>query len=158
SLVTGSAMHRRAFLLHTALATCASSVREIGRAVPALAESRRSPPLAIGLGPQLVPDDFFIEQLDGLKLQVQSPQRLPKHVLDSKTFGTTQPYLTVLRDAETKRLRIWYNRGPAVWHAESQDGVLWTNPRVAWDLPRGYGCSIIDDGLDAPDPQRRFKF
>ena len=68
------------------------------------------------------------------------PQRLVSPVLDSKSFGTTQPYLTVLlRDRDRERFRIWYNHSPAVWHAESEDGIHWVEPRVAWDLPRGSG-------------------
>jgi hypothetical protein len=115
-----------------------------------------SPP-DIGPGPHLFLDDFLIDRLDGLRRQVEPPQRLEKPVLDSKTFGTTQPYLSVVRDPDTKRYRLWYNHGPAVWHAESEDGIHWVNPRVAWDLRRGYGCSLVDDLGRESDPRRRFK-
>ena len=110
----------------------------------------------IGNGPQLFLDDYLIESRDGLKREIQSPQRFGPPVLDSKTFGTTQPYLTVLRD-EKKRFRMFYNNGPAIWHAESNDGLHWANPRVAWNRPRGYGCSVVDDGECETDPSRRFK-
>ncbi len=112
--------------------------------------------LEIGDCPQLFLDDFLIERRDGLKREVQSPQRHGPPILDSKTFGTTQPYLTVLR-AERKGFRMFYNNGPSFWHAESEDGVRWTNPRVAWERRRGYGCSVVDDGTRQPDPSRRFK-
>lgn len=52
---------------------------------------------------------------------------------------------------------MWYNNGPAIWHAESEDGIRWMNPRVSWNRPRGYGCSVVDDGERATDPSRRFK-
>jgi hypothetical protein len=55
------------------------------------------PPLNVGAGPQLFLDDYLIDRLDGLVRRVESPERLPRPVLDSKTFGTTQPYLTILR-------------------------------------------------------------
>src|SRR5262245_3671424 len=71
--------------------------------------------LKIGLGPQLFLDDYVIERMETLVRHVQPPARLEKPVLDSKTFGTTQPYLTVLQDPETKCYRLWYNRGPAIW-------------------------------------------
>jgi hypothetical protein len=114
-------------------------------------------PQAVGTGPHLFLDDYLIDRLDGLARRIESPERLPEPVLDSATFGTTQPYLTVLRDEEGGRYRIWYNRGPAVWHAESPDGLRWGKPRVAWDLPRSYGASLVDVGPAAPDPARRFK-
>jgi hypothetical protein len=113
--------------------------------------------LDVGIGPQLFLDDYLIDRLDGLVRRVEPPQRLPEPVLDSTTFGTTQPYLTVLRDDEGQRYRLWYNHGPAVWHAESADGLHWVKPRAAWDLPRSYGASLVDDGKGAADPQRRFK-
>lgn len=103
-------------------------------------------PLNIGTNPQLFVDDYLIERLDGLKREVQQPQRHGPPVLDSKTFGVTQPYLTVLRDAATGKWRMFYNHGPAIWHADSEDGIAWKNPRVAFDCPRGYGCSVVDDG------------
>src|SRR5439155_14142965 len=114
-------------------------------------------PLEVGAGPQLFLDDYLIDQLDGLTRRVETPERLPKPVLDSATFGTTQPYLTVRRDAEQQGYRIWYNRGPAIWHAASNDGVHWIKPRLAWDLARSYGASLIDDGATAANPERRFK-
>ena len=33
----------------------------------------------------------------------------------------------------------------------------WANPRVAWDLPRSYGASLVDDGDASRDPARRYK-
>jgi hypothetical protein len=140
-------MNRRKFLQSAALTAAGLTAR------PAAAESTK--PLTIGSGPQLFLDDHVIDRMDGLVRRVQQPQRLAAPALDSKTFGTTQPYVSVLRDAD--RFRIWYNRGPAVWHAESADGIRWTNPRVAWDVARGYGASLVDDGDRAPDPQRRYK-
>ena len=128
-----------------------------GRATAKEREKTQDRPLEIGLGPQLFLDDHVLERIEGLARQVQQPQRLVSPVLDSKSFGTTQPYLTVLRDRDRERFRIWYNHGPAVWHAESEDGIHWVEPRVAWDLPRGYGASLIDDGDRAADPKRRYK-
>ena len=87
-------------------------------------------PLEIGVGPQLFLDDYLIERTEGLEREVRQPERLPDPVLDSKRFGVTQPYLTALRDPDTRRFRMWYNRGPAIWHAESEDGIHWSEPRV----------------------------
>ena len=80
----------------------------------ASAQPPQGRPLDIGPGPQLFLDDYLIDKTDGLKRQVRPPERLAQPVLDNKTFGTTQPYLTVLYDQDAKRFRIWYNRGPAI--------------------------------------------
>ena len=122
-----------------------------GRSEPA------AQPVEIGVGPQLFLDDYLIDRLEGLERRAESPERLEGPVLDSKTFGCTQPYVSVTHDRERHRFRLWYNHGPAVWHAESEDGVRWANPRVAWDLPRSYGASLVDDGERARDPERRYK-
>ena len=145
-------MDRREFLQKNGLLTLAA----LG--LPRLAASAEpGRALDIGHGPHLFLDDYVIEKREGLKREVQSPRRHGPPVLDSKTFGTTQPYLTVLRDLQTKRFRMFYNCGPSFWHAESEDGIRWTNPRVAWERRRGYGCSIVDDSAREPDPARRFK-
>jgi hypothetical protein len=143
-------MNRRDFLRGAGTATVVA-------AFPRLGASAATRPLEIGVGPQLFLDNYLVDHMEGLERKVQQPRRLPKPVLDSKTFGTTQPYLTVLRDAEQKRFRIWYNHGPAIWHAESDDGIHWANPRVAWDVRRGYGCSLVDDGTRAANANRRYK-
>jgi hypothetical protein len=146
-------MKRRDFL-----EVCGASVAGLALGVGVVGRADEAPrPLTVGTGPQLFLDDYLIDQLDGLARRIEQPERLPKPVLDSATFGTTQPYLTVLRDEENQRYRIWYNRGPAVWHAESADAIHWTKPCVAWDLPRCYGASLVDDGKKAADPERRFK-
>jgi hypothetical protein len=119
------------------------------------ATATEGPPLALGAGPHLLVDDHFIERREGLEREVQQPRKVPEPVLTSARFGTTQPYLSVLRDGSG--FRLWYNHGPAIWHAESTDGVRWENPRVAWNVRRGYGCSLIDDGPGAEEPARRYK-
>lgn len=139
-------MNRRQFVRDMAAAAIA---------VPRLAAAPARAPIELGFGPQLFLDDILVDRIDGLVRKVRPPERLPRPVLDSKTFGTTQPYLTVLREGD--RFRIWYNRGPAVWHATSADGVRWADPGLAWDVPRGYGCSLVDDGDRTADPQRRYK-
>src|ERR1051325_1867807 len=145
-------MNRRQFLKKNAALTSALALGITGTH----AAAKFSPPLNIGLGPQLFLDDYIIDTLEGLKREVQHPQRFGAPVLDSKTFGTTQPYLTVLRD-EKKRFRMFYNHGPAIWHAESEDAIHWMNPRVAWNRTRGYGCSVVDDAEREQDRLRRFK-
>src|SRR5262245_27169577 len=140
-------MRRRDFL--KACGACSAGLALGARPLFPAAEASR--PLDVGAGPQLFLDDHVIDRLDGLVRRVEPPERLPEPLFDSKTFGTTEHYLTVLRDCEKRRYRIWYNHGPAVWHAESADGIHWVKPQVAWDLPRSYGSSLVDDGPHAAD-------
>jgi hypothetical protein len=146
-------MRRRDFVKACGIASAGLALG----ASPVTRADEAARPLDVGLGPQLFLDDYLIDRLEGLARRVEQPRRLDRPVLDSKTFGTTQPYLTALRDPETKGFRLWYNRGSAVWHAESDDGARWANPRVAWDLPRAYGASLVDDHGREKDPERRFK-
>lgn len=113
--------------------------------------------LETGPGPHLFLDNHLIEHMQGLRREVLPPERLPNPVLDQATFGTTQNHLTVLPDPEGQRIRAWYNRGDAVWHAESRDGIEWINPRPVLEPPYAFGASVIDEGPGASDPSRRFK-
>lgn len=122
-----------------------------------VAADRTNEPLKPGLGPQLFLDDYLVERIDGLTRQIRPPTKLPEPVLSSTIFGVTQPYITVLYDRKLRRYGIWYNHANPIWHAESEDGIHWRNPQPAWDLPRSYGCSIVDDGENAADPDERFK-
>lgn len=148
-------MQRRQFI-----ASCAAASAQFAVGSPsglgADADGKKEP-LELPPGPQLFLDDFVVARMTGLVRRVEQARRQPTPVLDSKTFGTTQPYLTILRDQEKKRYRIWFNRGSPIGYAESTDGLVWTNPQVAWDLPRSYGASLVDDGPQATDPTRRFK-
>src|SRR5438552_2173741 len=111
-------MNRRDFLRHIGVTATSLALSPLA----SLSASEQKPPLDLGLGPQLFLDDYWIDRKDGLLRRVEQPERLAKPVLDSKTFGTTQPYLTVLRDPAAGHFRLWYNHGPAIWHAESVDG------------------------------------
>lgn len=146
---------RREFLKR---AECALLATGAALTAPRLAAAAdKSTVLDIGLGPQLFLDDYIIESMDGLTRAVQSPERLPKPVLDNKIFGTTQPYMTVLRDPATNRYRIWYNNKAAIWHAESDDGITWRNPRSVWETSHCFGASVIDEGPSSPNLKRRYK-
>src|SRR4051812_36305085 len=122
------AISRRALLVGAASGALS---RHAGAAPP--------PVLRLEAGPHLFLDDFLIERQDGFRRVVRPPQRHGPPVLSSARFGTTQPYLGVLRDQALGRLRLWYNHGPEVWHTDSTDGIEWNDPRVSWALPRCYG-------------------
>ena len=77
-----------------------------------------------------------------------------------------QPYVSVIRDPQTKRFRLYYNSTQDasrshVAYMESADGVEFIRPhRELADpggLKVGMGAYVIDDGPAAVDPSRRYK-
>lgn len=150
-------MIRRHFLRMSLAGAC--GVAASPRLVWGETDEPGPPALEVGPGPHLLLDEALIARSEGLARVVHPPERLDHPVLDSARFGTTQPYLSVIADPapDRARFRLWYNRGPAVWHAESTDGFDWHDPRVAWNLTRGYGASVIDDRDQETDRGRRFK-
>lgn len=148
-------INRREFLQHAGLAAVASGATLAGGRPAVAASSSRI--REIEPGPQLFLDDYFIESMDGLQRRLIAPERLPQPVLGSKTFGTTQPYMTVLHDDAANRYRIWYNSGQEIWHAESDDGIQWRNPRSVSKAKHCYGASVVDDGQRETTGDSRFK-
>ena len=131
----------------------------------------RGGPIRLRPGPHLFLDDFLISQSRNLKRRVNCPRRDPQisnPVITGKEDLNFQPYMTVLRDPQSGRFRIWYNArtrdsNPGASHVglmESEDGIHWIRPpRVLEDpAPIQFGCSVLDDGPGFPDPARRYKF
>ncbi|MCB9768703.1 MAG: hypothetical protein H6752_10950 [Candidatus Omnitrophica bacterium] len=138
--------------------------------------ARPQPPLVpvdLRWGPQLFVDDFLIAEQEGLSKTTHSPTRYEGNPILGHEQGTTQPYVTVVRDPETQKFRMWYNRDigkeSCVAYAESEDGKNWTVPNlgihgeanklfpISSPFQNGYGVSVLDEGLEACDPNRRFK-
>jgi len=126
-------------------------------------------PLAWKPGPVLLLDDAIVDRSEGLARRIRPPARLPEPVVtgarpDGKGDDCFQPYLTVLRDPATERLRIWYGV-PAgsfgrshIAAMESGDGIRWIRPhRVLEDPARiQFGCAVVDRGRDCPSPEERY--
>jgi hypothetical protein len=132
--------------------------------------------LRAGAGPHLFIDEFLVSESQHLKKVTQHPKRF----LDSPVLGwkehTTQPYVTVLRDPQTKKFRLWYNydigQNCAIGYAESDDGIKWTLPKLDIVGPDNrlfvigrsqehgsYGVAVIDDAEHGTpkDPAKRYK-
>lgn len=137
------------------------------------AQSPATAPAALELkpGPHLFVDDYLIAQQDNLERFTPSPTRLPQPIVTGVEDGCFQPYLTVLRDPTMRRIyRMWYGvpaRPPEgnpshLAYMESRDGIHWQRPHQVLEDPGGlevrFGCSVIDDGPDAADPGKRYKF
>jgi len=130
-------------------------------------------PVAIGREPQLFVDNYLIAEHNGLTRKTHSPRRAQDRPILGWEQGTTQPYVTVVRDVQTRKFRMWYNKnigeGCAIAYAESDDSVRWDTPKLGIlgddnrvlniSIPQrgGYGISLADEGPDFADKARRFK-
>lgn len=85
-------------------------------------------------------------------------EKLPEPVLEAETPWEREgddrrvyEYGTVLRDADTGRFRMWYNRLRLVLYAESDDGIHWTRPNLGiCDWAGATDNNIVYNGLHSP--------
>ena len=123
-------------------------------------------PIRLQPGPHLFLDDFLIQQSSNVVRRIDSPRRdLTQPVVTGKEDGNFQPYVTVLREPQTQRFRMWYNvpvNGGQSHLAciDSDDGIHWIRPRRVLQIPAriAFGASVLDEGPAFIDPARRFKF
>ena len=126
-------------------------------------------PIKLGPGPHLFIDDFLIAESHNVRRVVNRPARdekIANPIITGKEDGCFQPYMTVLRDAERGRFRIWYGAGTAdrngsqslLAYMESDDGVHWNRPHRLLETPYiQFGVSVLDEGAKFADAQRRYK-
>ena len=140
------------------------------RYVPGRRESAGGP-LRLGPGPHLFVDDALVERSSpGLRRRVRQPQRepaIPNPVITGPEDRAFQPFFTVLRDAGSGRFRAWYgasteSREVAASHIgtlESADGIHWQRPARFLDdpAPIQFGSSVLDEGPEFADPEKRYK-
>jgi hypothetical protein len=127
-------------------------------------------PIRLRCGPHLFVDDFLIASSANVTRRVNRPERdpkIPNPIITGKEDRNFQPFLTVLRDPQTRRFRVWYGASKEskdmssshIGYMESEDGIHWIRPmRVLEDpAPIQFGDSVIDEGPDFPDPAQRYK-
>lgn len=121
--------------------------------------------LRLKAGPHLFIDDYLIAETSFLIRTVNNPVKLDNPIITGGKSGheNFQPYLTVLRDPETRRFRMWYNTPVSmtqshIGYIESADGVNWIPPhRVLRDPgPIDFGASVVDRGRDFPNRSERY--
>ncbi len=130
--------------------------------------------LNITSGPQLFLDDYFINDLTGLKRTICPPVRHPEPVLKEREKYTGLHHVVVLFDQG--RFRMWYfvksPLGKSHAYAESLDGIQWTLPDLGLVevegsrdnnlLPidslgaTGYPFTLLDNGPEFPEKEQRF--
>jgi len=133
---------------------------------------KRDTPLRLAPGPHLFIDGYYFEKAEGVSRVVNTPERdakIPNPIVTGKEDGCFQPYMTVLRDEQTGRFRLWYGRrtedsNPSrsrLGYTESSDGIHWERPVRVLDDPGGpiqFGVSVVDDGAAAANPSQRYKY
>jgi sugar phosphate isomerase/epimerase len=92
-------------------------------------------PLDVGSRRELFVDEYLVDGMQGLALQLQHPRPTETvMVFDQPWEGATCAYFTVFLDGERKRM--YYRASPAsgapqfTCYAESDDGVHWTRPAL----------------------------
>ena len=116
--------------------------------------------------PYLMLDERLVAHREQVRRELHHPSRLPEPIVTAAEDKNFQPWISVLRDPESGRFRMWYNipaRSPDVGRShlaylESEDGIHWLRPhRVLATAPIQFGASVIDEGPGYAEPQKRFK-
>ncbi|MBI4324383.1 MAG: hypothetical protein HY674_03890, partial [Chloroflexi bacterium] len=90
-------------------------------------------------GPHLFLDESLLESSWNVTRRVNVPSRdpaIPNPLVTGKEDGCFQPYMTVLRNPQTGRFRLWYGVHTADFNSsrshlgylESPDGFRWMRP------------------------------
>jgi hypothetical protein len=118
----------------------------------------------------LLIDVYLIAASENVARVVIQPQReasIPNPIVNAADDHTFQPYLTVLRDPETEKFRIWYGAfredkstgRSQLATMESADGIHFERPHTVCDTPEiQFGSEVIDRGLNHPDPATRYVY
>ncbi|HOC55930.1 MAG TPA: hypothetical protein PKI20_09945 [Verrucomicrobiota bacterium] len=139
--------------------------------LPAAPRVQSDAPILLKPGPHLLVDDFLVESSSNITRKVNMPMRdptIPNPVVTGKEDGCFQPYLTVIRDPERRRFRLWYgirtkdfnSSRSHIGYLESEDGIRWIRPHRVLADPSTiqFGVSVIDEGPAFSNPAERFKY
>ena len=91
---------RDVFRLAAAGAVAGVAPPRLPAAEPTGFPGEKGRPLELDPGPHLFLDDDLVDRLEGLERRAEPLQRRERPVLDRKSFGRTQPYVTVIRADE----------------------------------------------------------
>jgi hypothetical protein len=121
--------------------------------------------LRLGAGPHLFIDDYLIAEQSFLTRTINQPAKRPEPVITGRAGGDDnfQPYLSVLRDPDTGRFRVWYGTAENesqshVATMESADGIDWQRPHRVLQDPQKiqFGVSVVDRGRGHVPADQRY--
>ena len=127
-------------------------------------------PIRAEAGPHVLLDDYLIAASTGIDRVVLQPRRdasIPNPLVTGPEDRCFQPYLTVLRDPESGRFRIWYGAWRDDQNASrsrlatmaSDDGIHFVRPTHLCDTPEiQFGSEVIDRGPAHADPSARYVY
>jgi len=122
-------------------------------------------PISLAPGPHLFIDDYLIAEQSFLTRTVNQPAKRPQPVITGHRGGDDnfQPYMSVLRDPDSGRFRIWYNTPESIdqshlGYMESLDGIQWIRPHRVLKDPQKirFGVSVLDRGREFTPASERF--
>lgn len=97
-------------------------------------------PIAIGSRRELFVDRLLIEKMEGASLRMHAPQAAGVALkFDQPWEGRFSAYITVIHDEAAKKFRMYYrgntgvadgSTGECTCYAESDNGILWTRPKL----------------------------
>ena len=121
----------------------------------------------LNTGPHLFLDDYLLAERSFVSRTVNHPDKQPDPIITGSVGGDNnfQPYMSVIRDEQNGRFRIWYNTFIDAGHShigymESEDGINWMRPHRELKDPHPieFGVSVVDRGPDFKDQDSRFIF
>jgi len=122
-------------------------------------------PIELKPGPHFFIDEYLIAEQSFLSRTVNIPEKVPEPVVTGgmEKDGNFQPYMSVLRDSESGRYRIWYNTAEHIsqshiGYMESEDGINWIHPHRVLKDPHEikFGVTVLDRGRKWNNPDQRF--
>jgi len=122
-------------------------------------------PIELKMGPHLFIDDYLIAEQSLLSRTVNNPVKIPNPIITGGKDGDEnfQPYMSVLRDPDTGRFRIWYNTAEHIsqshiGYMKSEDGIHWIRPHRVLKDPHQikFGVTVLDRGKEFENQAQRY--
>src|SRR5688572_2754778 len=108
--MTGRSSSRREFLKVTGGALSAMALLPPAQHLAgAMLAAGDQPMRRLSAGVHLFLDDWLIAHQTNVKRVIHEPPRLPEPIVTGAEDKNFTPYVSVLRDPDTQRFRMWYN-------------------------------------------------
>ena len=114
-------------------------------AISLLVSAATDGPIVVDQRKQLFLDDYLIASMTNVARRVQVAEKFKGNPVIWKTEPWEEPfnvvYGSVIRDGD--KYKIWYQSGPGVSYAESDDGITWVKPRLDLVVIDGQKTNIL---------------
>ena len=111
-------------------------------------------------------DETLVVAQSEVRREVSHPSRLPDPIVTGYEDGCFQPYVTVVRDRQTRRFRMWYGVPASPGNAdqsrlaciESDDGIHWIRPHRVRDPAHPVRCERARRRPGLRRARKRYKY